>query len=126
MNDSQYIIIAHHNKWRTAHPCDALHCRLQISWKMIAIRLDQCDHRVGCAFADGCSIEVNSAHARLRGERDEVHSSGASSLDPMTRPRKPNFSLARTTIERPSGVSSAREASCAASARSCTATPLTG
>ena len=34
------------------------------------------------------------------------------------RPRRPNFSLARTTIERPSGVSSASEESCAASARS--------
>ena len=35
-----------------------------------------------------------------------------------SRPRMPYFSLASTTIERPSGVSSAREASCAASASS--------
>ena len=34
-------------------------------------------------------------------------------------PRMPNFSLASTTMLRPSGVSSASEASCAASASSC-------
>ena len=38
---------------------------------------------------------------------------------PMSRPRMPYFSLARTTMERPSGVSSASEASWAASASSC-------
>ena len=38
----------------------------------------------------------------------------------------PYFSFASTTIERPSGVSSASEASCAASASSCSVTPLTG
>jgi len=38
---------------------------------------------------------------------------------PRSRPRMPYFSLASTTIERPSGVSSASEASCAASASSC-------
>ena len=37
----------------------------------------------------------------------------------MSRPRMPYFSLASTTMERPSGVSSASEASCAASASSC-------
>ena len=44
----------------------------------------------------------------------------------MSRPRMPYFSLASTTIERPSGVSSASEASCAASASSCSVTPRTG
>ena len=39
----------------------------------------------------------------------------------MSRPRMPYFSLASTTIERPSGVSSESEASCAASASSCSA-----
>ena len=43
-----------------------------------------------------------------------------------SRPRMPYFSLASTTIERPSGVSSASEASCAASASSCSVTPSTG
>src|SRR5437764_15258231 len=41
---------------------------------------------------------------------------------PNSRPRRPYFSLARTTIERPSGVSSASEASCAAFARFASAT----
>src|SRR4051794_27562592 len=44
----------------------------------------------------------------------------------MSRPRIPYLSLASTTIERPSGVSSAREASCAASASSCSETPISG
>ena len=44
----------------------------------------------------------------------------------MSRPRMPYFSLASTTMERPSGVSSASEASCAASASSCSLTPRTG
>ena len=37
----------------------------------------------------------------------------------ISRPRMPYFSFASTTIERPSGVSSDSEASCAASASSC-------
>ena len=41
----------------------------------------------------------------------------------ISRPRSPYFSLARTTIERPSGVSSESEASCAASASSPSSTP---
>ena len=41
----------------------------------------------------------------------------------MSRPRMPYFSFASTTMERPSGVSSASEASCAASASSCSVTP---
>ena len=44
----------------------------------------------------------------------------------MSRPRMPYFSLASTTMERPSGVSSASEASCAASASSFSLTPETG
>ena len=44
----------------------------------------------------------------------------------MSRARMPYFSLASTTMDRPSGVSSASEASCAASARSCSVTPRTG
>ena len=44
----------------------------------------------------------------------------------MSRSRRPYFSLASTTIERPSGVSSASEASWAASARSRSSTPATG
>ena len=42
----------------------------------------------------------------------------------MWRPRSPYFSLARTTTERPSGVSSARLDSCAASANSSSLTPV--
>ena len=45
---------------------------------------------------------------------------------PSSCSRRPNCSLASTTIDRPSGVSSAREASCAVCARSSSATPLTG
>ena len=45
---------------------------------------------------------------------------------PSDRSRRPKSFLARTTIERPSGVSSASDDSCAASARSATDTPLTG
>ena len=41
----------------------------------------------------------------------------------ISRARKPYFSLAKTTIERPSGVSSESEASCAASASSASSTP---
>ena len=44
----------------------------------------------------------------------------------MSRPRMPYFSLASTTMERPSGVSSASEASWAASASSCSLTPRRG
>ena len=43
-----------------------------------------------------------------------------------SRPRRPYFSFASTTMLRPSGVSSAREESCAASASSFAATPCSG
>ena len=48
------------------------------------------------------------------------------SCAPNCRPRMPNFSFARTTIDRPSGVSSASEASCAASASVASLTPGAG
>ena len=43
---------------------------------------------------------------------------GMNFMPSIRRARNPNFSLARTTIERPSGVSSESEESCAPSARS--------
>ena len=49
-----------------------------------------------------------------------------SRLAPRSRSRMPKRSLASTTIERPSAVSSAREASCAASATSCSVWPDAG
>ena len=58
------------------------------------------------------AVEVDAAHARLRGERDEL---GARQLAARASPYR---SLASTTIERPSGVSSARLESWAASASS--------
>ena len=85
--------------------------------KDAALLLDVSAHGVGRALANGTcgwpsSREVHAAHARLRGERNErgvrlVRLRGA---------RRLNFSLASTTMLRPSGVSSASEASCAASA----------
>ena len=47
-------------------------------------------------------------------------------LSESSLPRILNFSFARITTLLPSGVSSAREDSCAASARSCSLTPSTG
>ena len=47
-------------------------------------------------------------------------------LSERLRPRRPKRSLASTTTLRPSGVSSAREDSCAASASSSGAVPSTG
>ena len=47
-------------------------------------------------------------------------------VEPRSRPRNSNCFLARITIERPSGVSSASEASCAASASSCAVMPGAG
>ena len=51
---------------------------------------------------------------------------GTNSCSPSSRSRRPNFSFASTTIERPSGVSSASEASCATSASSRSSTPGAG
>ena len=48
------------------------------------------------------------------------------SCSATSRPRRPYFSFASTTMERPSGVSSARLESCAASASSLSLTPSTG
>ena len=51
---------------------------------------------------------------------------GTNSCSPSSRSRTPNRSLASTTIDRPSGVSSASEASCATSASSRSSTPGAG
>lgn len=53
-----------------------------------------------------------------------IHAASVSS--PRSRSRSPYLSLASTTTDRPSGVSSASEESCAASASSASVTPLTG
>ena len=85
----------------------------------VAARLRRCGHggedRVDRALADRGAVEVDAAHAGLRRERHEVGAAGSA----ISRARMPYFSLASTTIERPSGVSSASEASWAASASSC-------
>ncbi len=70
--------------------------------------------RLGRALAQLAAVEIDAAHARVGRERDEVRARAAAT----SRPRSLNCSLASTTIERPSGVSSARLESCAASASS--------
>ena len=45
-----------------------------------------------------------------------VKGTNSACISLMSRPRRPNCSFASTTMERPSGVSSASEESCAASA----------
>jgi hypothetical protein len=62
-------------------------------------------------------VEVDAAHAGLR---REGHERG---VRLGVRRREAERSLASTTIERPSGVSSASDASCAASASSASVTP---
>ena len=52
-----------------------------------------------------------------------VNGTNTASLSASSRPRMPYFSFASTTIDRPSGVSSASDDSCAASASSCGLTP---
>ena len=66
------------------------------------------------------AVEVAAAHARLRRERDERRAPICVHVAPA---QADSCSLASTTIERPSGVSSARLASCAASASASGATP---
>ena len=65
-------------------------------------------------------VQVRARHAGLRRERHKVSFVGGK----LARPRKPYFSLAKTTMERPSGVSLAREESWAASANSWSVTPV--
>ena len=55
-----------------------------------------------------------------------VNAMKCASTGAISRPRMLYFSFARTTIERPSGVSSDSEANCAASASSCAVTPASG
>ena len=55
-----------------------------------------------------------------------VNGTNTASLSAISRPRMPYCSFASTTIERPSGVSSASDDSCAASASSWAVTPGSG
>jgi len=66
-------------------------------------------------------IEIHAAHAGLGGER---HEDGVGVGDFTA--AQTIFVLARTAMDRPSGVSSANEANCAASASSSTLTPGAG
>jgi len=70
-------------------------------------------------FANLSSVYIYPAHAVLCSKSIEILHAAISAID---RPRKP-YCLASTTMLRPSGVSSASDASCAASASSCAATP---
>ena len=55
-----------------------------------------------------------------------VNGTNTAPCSARSRPRSPYRSFASTTIERPSGVSSASDESCAASAISCSVTPGSG
>ncbi len=79
------------------------------------------DHRVDCTLADHRTFMVDAAHAGLRREGHELpvqigHVDAAQAV----------FLLASTTMERPSGVSSARLASWATRATSSSVTPSPG
>ena len=86
-----------------------------------AILFEMTRDGVGGAFADLAAIQVDARHARLRGKGNELRF-----VRRESRPRRSYFSFASTTIERPSGVSSASEESCAASAISASLTPGAG
>jgi len=66
--------------------------------------------------------EVDTAHAGLCGERHEVRAQAP----PFRASRRLNFCFASTAMLRPSGVSSASEASWAASASACSLMPMAG
>lgn len=84
--------------------------------------LDPGDDRTGRALADAAAVEV---HPDMRVcALNSIHRAPADS--PWCRSRSPYFSLASTTTERPSGVSSASDDSCAASATSASVVPRTG
>jgi hypothetical protein len=78
------------------------------------------EHRIDRALADRRSVAIDARDAGLGGEGNDRGILGQAAG------RTPNFSRASTTIERPSGVSSARLASDAASASSAIDMPVTG
>ena len=94
---------------------------MQLRRRRVALA-DVVEDGVDRALADLVALDIDAAHPRLRRERDELRVERA----PSRAPRSPYFSFASTTIERPSGVSSLSEESCAASASSRSSTPGSG
>ena len=85
------------------------------AWSGTASAGDRCtklEHGIDRALAQAAAAEIDAGQAGRGGEGDEVRAFWRRSPAPVT----PYFSLASATIERPSGVSSARLASSAASA----------
>jgi len=105
---------------RGARPGDPLDRAVKLGRSRAALGGDPPAHRVGRSLADLPVADVMPGHAGLGGERHE-QCPGSS-----WRARRPKRSLASTTLDRPSGVSSASEASWAALVSSSSLWPSTG
>ena len=104
-----------HDQRRAAAGGDGVDDGADLGGRVTAVVAHPLHHGRRRALADlPAAREVDAGHPGLRGEG---HEPGAVASSPAERSRRPYSFLARTTIERPSGVSSARLDSCAASAR---------
>ena len=115
VDDAEHEVVLRDDERRAARSGDAGRPpRRARAGTLAALLLDPALDGVGGALADsGCRScrRRSSASSRENGMN-------VASCSPSSRPRRPNCSFASTTIERPSGVSSASEASCATSASS--------
>ena len=114
VDDAEHEVVLRDDERRAAGAGDLVDLRVELrAGDVAALLLDEALDRVGRALAQPLAVVVDAAHPRRRREGDERRARRrARARAGRTR------SFASTTIERPSGVSSASDESCAASASS--------
>src|SRR5882724_11502318 len=108
-NRAQHAPILRHQQRCSTRIGNVPYTGLQGIWNAVAAAIAQAADRLQCAFTDFATVDVDARHSRLRGKWNE----SSAMRGQITAAQLVTF-LCEQTIERPSGVSSAREESCAA------------
>ena len=118
LNHAQHVAALGDDQRRAAGAGNVLHRVGHSLRKQAAFAVHENAHGLGRAFADAArGLAVHGGKSTPLMRVCAVNGTNCACGAAMSRPRMSNFSLASTTMLRPSGVSSASDASCAASAR---------
>ena len=98
-----------------------------VSWRTVSWRSVFWGARTQASTASTAPLRIDALSKSMPDNRVcAENGTKRASIGAMSRPRMSYFSFARTTIDRPSGVSSANDESCAASASSRALIPVSG
>ena len=72
VHDAEHPVVLGDDEWRAARLRDAVHERVELARRLSAVLGDEALDRVGGALAEAAAVEVDAAHPRRGGERDEL------------------------------------------------------